>query len=61
MNLDINLKSNDIGIYAFNGKTIVSYKQDNNSDIHFGTFTKVEELQNRQFDYIMEELDKYDS
>ena len=61
MNLDINLKSNDIGIYAFNGKTIVSYKQDDNSDIHFGTFTKVEELQNRQFDYIMEELDKYDS
>jgi len=61
MNLDIDLKSNDIGIYAFNGKTIVSYKRDNNSDIHFGTFTEVEELQNRQFDYIMEELDKYDS
>jgi energy-coupling factor transporter ATP-binding protein EcfA2 len=61
MNLDINLTSNDIGIYAFNGKTIVSYKKDNDSDIHFGTFTEVEELQNKQYDYIMEELDKYDS
>ena len=61
MNLDINLKSNDIAIYAFNGQTIVSYKEDNDSDIHFGTFTEVEELQQKQFDYIMEELDKYDS
>ena len=61
MNLDINLKSNDIGIYAFNGKTIVSYKRDNDSDIHFGTFTEVEDLQKKQFDYIMEELDSYDS
>jgi len=61
MNLNINLKSNDIGIYAFNGKTIVSYKRDNDSDIHFGTFTEVEDLQKKQFDYIMEELDSYDS
>ena len=61
MNLDIGLKSNDVAIYAFNGKTIISYKNDDNSYIHFGTFTKIEELQNEQFGYIMEELDKYDS
>jgi len=61
MDFDIDLKSNDIGIYYFNGKTIVSYKKDNNSNIHFGTFTEIEELQTKQYDYIMEELDNYDS
>jgi len=61
MNADIHLSSNDIGIYYFNGKTIIPYKYDNDSNIHFGTFTKVEKLQTKQFDYIMEELDKYDS
>ena len=60
MNLDINLKSNDIGIYYFNGETIISYKRDNDSDIHFGTFSEIEELQNKQYDYIMDELDQYD-
>ncbi len=61
MDFNIDLKSNDIGIYYFNGKTIVSYKKDNNSNIHFGTFTEIEELQTKQYDYIMEELDSYDS
>lgn len=61
MNLDIELKSNDIAIYAFNGKTIVSYKKDDNSDIEIGTFKEIEDLQKKQFDYIMEELDRYDS
>jgi hypothetical protein len=61
MDLDINLSSNDIAIYAFNGKTIIPYKKDNDSNIHFGTFTKIEDLQEKQYDYIMDELDSYDS
>ncbi len=61
MNIDISLKSNDVGIYYFNGKTIISYKKDNNSDIHFGTFTEVEELQNRQYEDIMDKLESYDA
>ena len=61
MDFDIDLKSNDIGIYFFNGKTIVPYKRDNNSNIHFGTFTEIEELQAKQYDYIMDALDSYDS
>jgi len=61
MNTNINLTSNDIAIYAFNGKSIISYKKDNNSNIHFGTFSDIEELQKRQYDYIMDRLDRYDS
>jgi len=58
MDSDINLTSNDIGIYYFNGKTVVSYKKDNDSNIHFGTFTKIEELQRKQYDYIMDKLEE---
>ena len=61
MDSDIALSSNDIGIYYFNGKTIIPYKKDNNSDIHFGTFSEVEELQNKQFEYLMDELETYES
>lgn len=61
MDGNINLRSNDIAIYYFNGKTITSYKQDDNSDIHFGTFTEIEKLQTKQYDYIMEALESYDS
>lgn len=57
MDIDIDLKSNDIAIYYFNGKTITSYKRDDNSDIHFGTFTDIEKLQNKQYEYIMDMLD----
>jgi len=53
MDSNINLTSNDIGIYYFNGKTVVSYKKDNDSNIHFGTFTEIEELQRKQYDYIL--------
>jgi ABC-type multidrug transport system ATPase subunit len=53
----IELKSSDIGIYYFNGKTIVSYKQDDNPNIHFGTFTDIEKLQNKQYEYIMDKLE----
>ncbi|RUM69122.1 MAG: hypothetical protein DSZ07_05310, partial [Sulfurovum sp.] len=60
MDLDINLTSNDIGIYYFNGKTVVPYKKDNDSNIHFGTFTEIEELQRKQYDYILEELERDD-
>jgi len=60
MDSDINLTSNDIGIYYFNGKTVVSYKKDNDSNIHFGTFTEIEELQRKQYDYILEELERDD-
>jgi len=58
MDSNISLTSNDIGIYYFNGKTIVSYKKDNDSDIHFGTFTEIEELQKKQYNYILDELEK---
>lgn len=61
MDNDIALSSNDIGIYYFNGNTIIPYKKDNNSDIHFGTFSEVEELQNKQFEYIIDELENYES
>ena len=57
MRTDINLESNDIGIYYFNGNSIISYKAEDESNIHFGTFTDLEKLQNRQYDYIMEELE----
>jgi len=61
MDSEINLSSNDIGIYYFNGKTIVPYKYDNDSNIHFGTFSEVEELQSMQFEYIMDELESNDA
>jgi len=58
MDSSIDLTSNDIGIYYFNGQTITSYKADNNSNIHFGTFTEIEALQKKQYDYIMDELEE---
>ena len=61
MNIDIKLISNDIGIYYFNGKTIIPYKKDDDSDIHFGTFSEIEELQKKQYAYIMDKLESYDS
>lgn len=61
MNLNIELKSNDIGIYYFNGKTIISYKNDDNSNIHFGTFSDIDKLQVKQYEYILDKLDEYDS
>lgn len=61
MDSEINLSSNDIGIYYFNGKTIVPYKYDNDSNIHFGTFSEVEELQQMQKEYIFDKLEEYDS
>ena len=57
MRADINLTSNDIGIYYFSGDSIVSYKEDNNSNIHFGTFSDLEKLQNKQYEYILNELE----
>ena len=39
---DLDLKNNDIGIYYFNGSGIVPYKDKNEINIHFGTFTEVE-------------------
>lgn len=57
MRADINLSSNDIGIYYFSGDSIVSYKEDNNSNIHFGTFSDLEKLQNKQYEYILNELE----
>jgi len=38
---DLDLKSDDIGIYYFNGKIVIPYKE-GKEKIHFGTFTKVE-------------------
>lgn len=61
MKSNIELTSNDVGIYYFNRKTIIPYKRDNESNIHFGTFSEVEELQNKQFEDIMNELDNYDT
>jgi len=58
MDSNINLKSNDIGIYYFNGQTIISYKRNNSSDIHFGTFNKIETLQKKQYDYIMDAIEE---
>lgn len=58
MDSEINLSSNDVGIYYFNGKTIIPYKYDDDSNIHFGTFSEVEELQSKQFEYILDELEK---
>ena len=40
--IDINLKSEEIGIYYFNGNAIIPYKDDDRSNIHFGTFSEVE-------------------
>ncbi len=57
MRTDLNLSSNDIGIYYFSGDSIVSYKEDGNSNIHFGTFTDLEKLQNIQYESIMNELE----
>ena len=57
MRADINLSSNDIGIYYFNGDSIISYKEENDSNIHFGTFTDLEKLQNKQYEYILNELE----
>jgi len=57
MNASISLKSNDIGIYYFNGKTISSYKQDDESNFHFGTFSDIEKLQDKQYDYILDEIE----
>jgi len=39
---DLNLKSEEIGIYYFSGDTIVPYKEKDETNIHFGTFTEVE-------------------
>ncbi|MEA2028807.1 MAG: AAA family ATPase [Campylobacterota bacterium] len=61
MDSEINLSSNDIGIYYFNGKTIIPYKYDDDSNIHFGTFSEVKELQSIQFESIMNELESNDS
>jgi predicted ATPase len=60
LNLDINLSSNEIGIYYFTGNAIVSYKDDNETNIQFGTFTEIEDFQNRQKEYLMEELESYE-
>lgn len=57
MRTNINLDSNDIGIYYFNGDSVISYKEDNVSDIHFGTFSDLEKLQNKQYEYIMDKLE----
>lgn len=57
MRVDIELDSNDIGIYYFNGNSITSYKEENNSNIHFGTFSDLEKLQNKQYEYIINELE----
>lgn len=61
LNLDIELSSNDIAVYYFNGKTVVPYKEDNKSNIHFGTFTEIEEKQRKQFDYLMDRLEENES
>jgi len=61
MDSEINLSSNDVGIYYFNGKTIIPYKYDDNSNIHFGTFSEVEELQQMQKEYILDELEHNDT
>jgi len=42
---DLDLKSGEIGVYYFNGTTIIPYKEDKES-IHFGTFTEVEKRLN---------------
>ena len=57
INPNIDLVSNDMAVYYFNGKTIVSYKKDDDSHMHFGTFTDIEKLQNKQYEYIMEKLE----
>lgn len=57
MDTNINLSSNDVAIYYFNGKTIVSYKKDDDSHIHFGTFTDIEKLQTKQYSYILDRLE----
>ena len=49
--------SGQLGIYYFSGDSIVSYKEDNNSNIHFGTFSDLEKLQNKQYEYILNELE----
>ena len=58
---NIDLKSNDIGIYYFNGNTIISYKKDNDSDIHFGTFTEVEKMLENNYWTIVDKKDEFDS
>ena len=57
MRTDIGLNSNDIGIYYFNGNSIISYKENDVSNIHFGTFTDLERLQEKQYEFIMNELE----
>lgn len=61
LSLDISLNSNDIAIYYFNGVTVIPYKTENDSSIHFGTFSDVEKLQNKQYEYILERLEEYDT
>jgi len=39
---DLYLNNNDIGIYYFNGSGIIPYKDKNETNIHFGTFTEIE-------------------
>ena len=59
LNTNINLSSNDIAIYYFNGDTIIPYKNENESNIQFGTFTQIEELLNKQYEYLMDWLYEY--
>ena len=61
MDADIDLGSNDIGIYYFNGNTIIPYKHDDNSDIQFGTFTDIEKLQRKQYEEIMNFLEEHEA
>jgi len=57
INPNIDLTSNDIAIYYFNGSTVISYKDKDRSNIHFGTFTEVANIQTKQSVYIMDELE----
>ncbi len=50
-----------LGFIFFNGKTITPYKYDDDSNIQFGTFSEVEELQQMQKEYILDELEHNDT
>ncbi len=57
MDSSIDLKREDIGIYYFNGDSIVEYESDE-FGLHFGTFTKVKDEINKIKGLFIEKLDE---
>ena len=51
------LKREDIGIYYFNGDSIIEYESDE-FGLHFGTFTKVKQNINEIRSVLVDKLDE---